>query len=65
MLSTILIVDLVLFVIIALWVGVINVTGNTDQKGGASLVAFFLVSAIAIGSAIIAMAGFVINIIWN
>ena len=42
MLSTILYIDLILFIIIAAWVCIINTTGNTDQKGGVGFVAFFL-----------------------
>ena len=65
MLSTIIIIDAVLFVLIALWVVVINITGNTDQKGGVGLAAFFLSMAIVIFSVIIALIGIVINLIWS
>ena len=65
MLSTIVIVDLVLFGLLALWVGIVNVTGNTDQRGGVGFVAFFLAIAILVISVITALTGLVINLIWN
>ena len=47
MLSTIVIVDIILLVLIGVWVGWINIVGNTEAKGGAGFVAFVLVTLIA------------------
>ena len=62
MLTTILLVDAVLFGLIALWVIIINIIGNTDQRGGVGFVAFILVTAILVISIITALTGFVINL---
>ncbi len=65
MLATILTVDAVLIGIILLWLGWINIVGNTDQKGGAGLASFMLVSLILFFSAVIGVASVVINLIWS
>ena len=54
MLSTIVIIDLILFALIGLWVGWINIVGNTEAKGGVGFVAFVLVSLIVFISVILA-----------
>lgn len=51
MLTAIVAIDIILFLLIALWVGWINLIGNTEQRGGAGFVAFVLGCAIIILSA--------------
>lgn len=65
MLSAILYIDLVLFILIALWVFVINITGTTDQKGGAGFVAFILAIAIIIANVLIGLASLMLNFVWS
>jgi hypothetical protein len=65
MLSTILLVDLVLFCLIALWVGVINITGNTEQRGGVGFIAFVLTSIIIFVSIVLGTANVAFNLIWG
>ena len=65
MLLTIAIVDLVLFGLIALWVGVVSATGNTDQRGGVGFVAFVLAMGILVVSVITVLTVFLINLVLN
>ncbi len=61
MLSTILYIDIALFIIIAAWVFIINTTGNTDQKGGVGFVAFFLTVAILIINVLIGAISLIVS----
>lgn len=65
MITAIVIVDLVLIGLIALWVAWVNITGDTDQRSGAGLAAFMMISLIAFWSAVVVIVGLIINLIWS
>jgi hypothetical protein len=65
MIVTVLIIDAVLLGILALWLSIINATGNTDQRGGAGFVAFFLAALIVVASSLIIVGNLLAQLIWG
>ena len=54
MIANILAIDLVLYLLLAIWVAVVHVFGSSDAKGGAGFVAFVLGMLIA-GATVLAV----------
>lgn len=52
MIANILAIDLILFLILAIWVAVVHVFGSSDAKGGVGFVAFVLGMLIACATAL-------------
>lgn len=52
MIANILAIDLVLYLLLAIWVALVHVFGNSDAKGGVGFVAFVLGMLIAVATAL-------------